>query len=65
MLNYVDDLGLQIAELLYGFMQLGVSHDPLEGKKFDHYCGDDVYVRVNKELEKIQKLPKNAHTFSK
>ena len=51
-LNYVDDLGLQIAELLYGFMQLGVSHDPLEGKKFDHYCGDDVYVLVNKELEK-------------
>ena len=61
-LNYVDDLGLQIAELLYGFMQLGVSHDPLEGKKFDHYCGDDVYVRVNKELEKNPEIAqKCAH----
>ena len=61
-LNYVDDLGLQIAELLYGFMQLGVSHDPLEGKKFDHYCGDDVYVLVNKELEKNPEIAqKCAH----
>ncbi|MDI1496140.1 MAG: arginine--tRNA ligase [Cenarchaeum symbiont of Oopsacas minuta] len=51
-LNYVDDSGLQIAELLYGFMHLGMSLDPPENKKFDHYCGDDVYVRVNQEIDK-------------
>ena len=51
-LNYVDDSGLQIAELLYGFMHMGISTDPPENKKFDHYCGDDVYVRVNQEIKK-------------
>ena len=61
-LNYVDDSGLQIAELLYGFMHLGANLDPPEGKKFDHYCGDDVYVLVNKELEKNPEIAqKCAH----
>ena len=41
-LNYVDDSGLQVADILVGFKHLGFSQDPPDGKKFDHYCGDDV-----------------------
>ena len=29
-------------------------------KKFDHYCGDDVYVLVNKELEKNPEIAKKC-----
>ncbi|MCS7140630.1 MAG: arginine--tRNA ligase [Candidatus Nitrosocaldus sp.] len=48
-LNYIDDSGLQVADIVVGFRYLGF---PLESsKKFDHYCGDDVYVRVNEMYE--------------
>ncbi|MEM4285010.1 MAG: arginine--tRNA ligase [Candidatus Nitrosocaldus sp.] len=44
-LNYIDDSGLQVADIIVGFRFLNF---PLESsKKFDHYCGDDVYVKVN------------------
>jgi arginyl-tRNA synthetase len=47
-LDYVDDSGLQVADIIVGFYYAGI---PLEPKnksiKFDHYCGDDVYVKVN------------------
>ena len=45
-LNYVDDSGLQVADVIVGFRHLGFSLNPPEGKKFDHYCGDDVYVKT-------------------
>ena len=60
-LNYVDDSGLQVADILLGFIHLGFSQEPPEGKKFDHYCGDDVYVKttekyeIDKSLEEIRK----------
>ncbi|MEM4237774.1 MAG: arginine--tRNA ligase [Candidatus Nitrosocaldaceae archaeon] len=45
-LNYIDDSGLQVADIIVGFYFIKM---PLESnKKFDHYCGDDVYVYVNK-----------------
>lgn len=45
-LNYIDDSGLQVADIIVGFYFIKI---PLESnKKFDHYCGDDVYVHVNK-----------------
>jgi len=54
-LNYIDDTGVQIADIVLGFRELGYSLDP-GGKKFDHYCGDDVYVGVNRTLESDEGL---------
>lgn len=50
-LNYVDDSGLQVADIIVGFRHLGFSLDPPGGKKFDHYCGDDVYVKTTQRYE--------------
>ncbi len=48
-LNYVDDSGLQVADIIVGFKFAGF---PMETeKKFDHYCGDEVYVKVNEMYE--------------
>lgn len=45
-LNYIDDFGLQVADIVIGFKHLGFSEEPPNDKKFDHYCGDDVYVKT-------------------
>jgi len=61
-LNYVDDSGLQVADLLVGFKTLGFSETPPEGKKFDHYCGDDVYVKTTQKYEQdpsLEEIRKN------
>ncbi|MEM5772952.1 MAG: arginine--tRNA ligase [Candidatus Aenigmatarchaeota archaeon] len=47
--NYIDDSGAQIADVIVGFKFLNI---PLQTeKKFDQYCGDEVYVKVNKLYE--------------
>ncbi len=46
-LNYIDDSGLQIADLVVGFKYAGFPIEPDKEIKFDHYCGDMVYVKVN------------------
>lgn len=46
-LNYIDDSGSQIADIVVGFKYAGFPLEPPKGKKFDRYCGDHVYVRVN------------------
>ncbi len=48
-LNYVDDSGLQVADIVLGFMELGFEQDP--PGKFDQYCGDTVYVQTTKKYE--------------
>lgn len=50
-LNYVDDSGLQVADILVGFMHLKFSEEPPAGQKFDHYCGDDVYVKTTETYQ--------------
>jgi len=55
-LNYVDDSGLQVADIILGFKYLGFSIEPPSGKKFDHYCGDDVYVKTTEKYEKDPSL---------
>lgn len=49
-LNYVDDSGLQVADVIVGIKYLGFSSTNTT-KKFDHYAGDDIYVAVNKRYE--------------
>lgn len=53
-LNYVDDSGLQVADIIVGFMFANFSMDT--DKKFDHYCGDVVYVKVNEMYEQDKAL---------
>lgn len=51
-LNYIDDSGLQVADIIVGFEYGGLSikEDDLESNeslKFDQYCGNEVYVKIN------------------
>ena len=51
-LNYVDDSGLQVADIIVGFKHAGISTEDwksnsTEYSKFDQYCGNEVYVKVN------------------
>ena len=55
-LNYIDDSGLQVADIVIGFKHFGYSQEPPAGKKFDHYCGDDVYVKTTKKYGDDPKL---------
>ncbi|MDF2423238.1 MAG: arginine--tRNA ligase [Nitrosopumilus sp.] len=50
-LNYIDDSGLQVADIVVGFKHFGYAQEPPNGKKFDHYCGDDVYVKTTERYE--------------
>ncbi|HET7149368.1 MAG TPA: arginine--tRNA ligase [Candidatus Nitrosopolaris sp.] len=53
-LNYVDDSGLQVADIVVAFKFAGFPLEPDEkSMKFDHYCGDHVYVKIN-ELYKTE-----------
>jgi arginyl-tRNA synthetase len=52
--NYIDDSGAQVADVIVGFKFLNI---PMETTmKFDQYCGDEVYVKVNKLYETNQDL---------
>ncbi|MDV3293485.1 MAG: arginine--tRNA ligase [Nitrososphaerales archaeon] len=51
-LNYIDDSGAQVADIIVGFKFLEISDKAPPGTKFDSYCGDNVYVRVNQEYSK-------------
>ena len=55
-LNYIDDSGLQVADIILGFKHLGFDEEPPDGKKFDHYCGDDVYVKTTEKYESDSSL---------
>ncbi len=50
-LNYVDDLGLQVAEAVLGFMHLGFDMNTPGDQKFDAYCGDVVYVEAARRCQ--------------
>ena len=55
-LNYVDDSGLQVADILLGFIHLGFAEEPPDGEKFDHYCGGTVYVETTRRYEEDSTL---------
>ena len=55
-LNYVDDSGLQVADIIVGFKHGGFSEEPPKDQKFDHYCGDIVYVQTTQKYETDAKL---------
>ncbi|HWS20136.1 MAG TPA: arginine--tRNA ligase, partial [Nitrososphaera sp.] len=52
-LNYIDDSGVQIADIVVGFKFAGFPvTPPTKNQKFDQYCGDEVYVKINDMYEK-------------
>ena len=51
-LNYVDDSGLQVADIVVAFKFAGFPVEPPKNQKFDHYCGDEVYVKINEMYER-------------
>jgi arginyl-tRNA synthetase len=52
-LNYIDDSGVQIADIVVGFRFAGFPMTPpSKNQKFDQYCGDEVYVKINEIYEK-------------
>ena len=55
-LNYIDDSGLQVADLVVGFLFGGFQMDPNKSLKFDIYCGDEVYVKINELYATDQNL---------
>jgi len=58
-LNYIDNLGLQVADLVVGFMFLKFPlESPDKFTKFDHYCGDEVYVKTNEVYQNDASLEK-------
>ncbi len=48
-MDYIDDLGLQVAQSLYGYEKLGKKPN----KKFDHFIGEE-YVEIANKLDKIK-----------
>lgn len=56
-LNYIDDSGVQIADIVVGFKFAGFPlSPPTKNQKFDQYCGDEVYVKINDMYEKDPRL---------
>lgn len=65
-LNYVDDSGLQVADILVGFLYLKFPiTPPNKNIKFDHYCGNEIYVKVNELYEKDQSLVEKRKSLLK
>ena len=59
-INYIDDLGLQVAESLWGFKNLNNKPD----KKFDLWLGEQ-YVKVNAEITKEKSIEENVKLLNK
>ncbi|MCS7110197.1 MAG: arginine--tRNA ligase [Candidatus Caldarchaeum sp.] len=53
--NYIDDSGVQMAEILLAFTHLGYGTNPPEEEKFDQYCGR-IYAEVSKKIESHPEL---------
>jgi arginyl-tRNA synthetase len=55
-LNYIDDSGAQVADVIVGLKFLKLSDQAPAGVKFDAYCGDVVYTKVNQVYERDPSL---------
>ncbi|HKR99865.1 MAG TPA: arginine--tRNA ligase [Candidatus Dormibacteraeota bacterium] len=51
--NYIDDTGVQVADVVVGIRELGIP--PLDGEPFDRYCSR-VYVEVSRRYEEDPSL---------
>jgi arginyl-tRNA synthetase len=58
--DYIDDLGLQVATALWGWINMGDKPD----KKFDQWLGE-LYVRVNREMGQRPEVKKQVEALNK
>jgi len=64
-LNYIDDTGIQVADVVLGIIHLGIPAENRKYSKFDHYIGDSVYVEVNRAYEQDKSLLEKRKEVSK
>jgi len=64
-LNYIDDTGIQVADVVLGIIHLGLPAENRKYSKFDHYIGDSVYVEVNRAYEQDKSLLEKRKEVSK
>lgn len=64
-LNYVDDSGAQMADVILGFSELGYSLKPPNEMRFDEYCGDVVYVEAARKVEEDAELEDKRKLIAK
>ena len=64
-LNYVDDSGLQVADIVVGFKYLEIPTEPPNQEKFDQYCGDLVYVKTTQTYTTDPKLEERRNQVLK
>ncbi len=64
LLNYIDDTGTQMADVILGFLYLGYDANYSEGK-FDQYCGDIVYTDAHEKIESSEELKKKRRNVLK
>jgi len=64
-LNYVDDTGVQVADVVLGITYMRIPLEDAQSRKFDHYIGDSVYVEVNKAYERDKSLLEKRKEVSK
>lgn len=64
-LNYIDDSGTQMADVILGFKELGYPLEPPDGSRFDAYSGDKVYVEVSRRIEEDHLLAEKRRRIAK
>jgi arginyl-tRNA synthetase len=64
-LNYIDDSGLQVADIIVGMKHLGYSDEAPSGVKYDHYARNPVYVEVTRKYELDNSLSKKRELVLK
>ena len=55
-MNYIDDSGLQVADVIVGLKYAGFNEIPENDMKFDEYAGDKIYVKINELYETRKEL---------
>ncbi|MEW6528663.1 MAG: arginine--tRNA ligase [Candidatus Micrarchaeota archaeon] len=63
-IDYIDDLGLQVAQSLYGYLNSNLNSTEIQDKKLDHWIGEQ-YVRVVTEVEKNPEIDKKVRDLIK
>ncbi|MEM1776344.1 MAG: arginine--tRNA ligase, partial [Nitrososphaerota archaeon] len=64
-LNYIDDSGTQMADVILGITELGYSAEPPNGVRHDEYFGDVVYVEVSKRIEEDKQLEEKRRQIAR
>ncbi|WP_409200289.1 arginine--tRNA ligase [Methanobrevibacter sp. DSM 116169] len=61
---YVNDMGRQIAMIVFGIKELGLKIDNQDGDKIDHKIGQ-LYFKVNEKIKEDESLVENVNNLIK